>query len=125
MILRSLYPSKTGTLTIFQGGRKQSHNSWGAHYGGCLGTCHAKRYVTTLFLKTKDQAGSQIKEHVNMIEKKYMRLPKYLQFDNGKELVNEGLKKWAAEKGIIIEMTAPYSPSQNGVAAPDLPTLQA
>jgi transposase InsO family protein len=79
-------------------------------------TDDAKRYVTTLFLKTKDQAGSRIKEHVNMIEKQYTRLPKYLRFDNGKELVNEGLKKWAAEKGIIIETTAPYSPSQNGVA---------
>ena len=26
------------------------------------------------------------------------------------------MKKWAAEKGITIETTAPYSPSQNGVA---------
>ena len=31
-------------------------------------------------------------------------------------MVNEELKRWAAEKGIIIETTAPYSPSQNGVA---------
>ena len=35
-------------------------------------TDNAKHYVTTLFLKTKDQAGSWIKEHINMIEKKYM-----------------------------------------------------
>ena len=26
------------------------------------------------------------------------------------------MKKWAAEKGITIETTAPYLPSQNGVA---------
>ena len=51
-----------------------------------------------------------------MIENKHSRLPKYLQFDNGKELVNEELKKWSAEKGIIIGTTALYSPSQNGVA---------
>ena len=31
-------------------------------------------------------------------------------------MVNEEIKRWAAEKGIIIETTAPYSPSQNGVA---------
>ena len=51
-----------------------------------------------------------------MIENKHLRLSKYLQFDNGKELVNEELKRWSAGKGIIIETTAPYSPSQNGVA---------
>ena len=34
-------------------------------------TDDAKRYVMTLFLRTKDQAQSQIKEHVNMIENKY------------------------------------------------------
>ena len=51
-----------------------------------------------------------------MIENKYSQLTKYLRFDNGKELVNEELRRWAAEKGIIIETTAPYSPSQNGVA---------
>ena len=52
-------------------------------------TDNAKCYITTLFLKTRDQAQSQIKEHINMIEKKYAQLPKYLWFDNGKELVNE------------------------------------
>ena len=26
------------------------------------------------------------------------------------------MKKWVAEKGITIETTAPYSPSQNGIA---------
>ena len=73
-------------------------------------------YVTTLFLWTKDQAQSWIREHINMIKKKYMQLPKYLWFNNGKELVNKGLKKWAAENGIIVETTAPYSQSQNRVA---------
>ena len=36
-------------------------------------------------------------------------------FDNGKELVNDKLKKLAADEGIIIETSAPYSPFQNGV----------
>ena len=39
-----------------------------------------------------------------------------MRIDNGKELINEEIKKWAAERGIILETTAPYSPSQNGVA---------
>ena len=56
-------------------------------------TDDAKRFVTTLFLRTKDQAQSRIKEHITMIEKKYTRSPKYLRFNNGRELVNEELKK--------------------------------
>jgi transposase InsO family protein len=39
-----------------------------------------------------------------------------MRFNNGKELVNEDTKSWAAQKGITIETMAPYSPSQNGVA---------
>ena len=39
-----------------------------------------------------------------------------MQFDNPKELVGSDVRKWAAEKGIVIEMTAPYSPAQNGIA---------
>ena len=40
----------------------------------------------------------------------------WLCFDNGKELVNDKLRKLAANEGIIIETLALYSPSQNGVA---------
>ena len=39
-----------------------------------------------------------------------------MHFNNGGELVNPEIRKWASEKGIIIETTAPYSPSQNGIA---------
>ena len=44
------------------------------------------------------------------------KVPKWIRFDNGKELVNDKLKKLAADEGMIIETSAPYSPSQNGVA---------
>ena len=59
---------------------------------------------------------SQIKTYVSTIENKFGQAPKYLHFDNRKELVNKELEKFAREKGIVIETTAPYSPSQNGVA---------
>ena len=71
---------------------------------------------TILFLKRKGEATGRIKEHVVKIERNFGKVQKWLRFDNGKELVNEETKKWAAQKGIIIETTAPYSPSQNGVA---------
>jgi len=38
-----------------------------------------------------------------------------MRVDNGSELVNVEVKKFAKEEGITIETTAPYSPSQNGI----------
>jgi hypothetical protein len=67
-------------------------------------------------MKTKDKASGRIKAYVTVIERKFGRTPKYLRFDNGKELVNKEIEKWAAEKGIVIKTTAPYSPSQHGTA---------
>ena len=79
-------------------------------------TDDAVRTCTPLFMKTKGEAAAQIKAYVAAIEKKFGRIPKYLRFDNGKELVNKEIQNWAAEKGIVIETTAPYSPSQHGAA---------
>jgi transposase InsO family protein len=67
-------------------------------------------------METKGEATAQIKAYVAMIEKKFGQTPKYLRFDNEKELINKEVEKWAAEKGIVIETTAPYSPSQHGAA---------
>ena len=74
------------------------------------------QYVHVLFLKDKGQAFDHIKECVTQIKHHFRKVPKWLPFDNGKELVNEKLKKLAADKGMIIETLAPYSLSQNGVA---------
>src|SRR5882762_10946478 len=79
-------------------------------------TDDATRTCAALFMKAKDEATQRIKDYVELIEKKFRRTLKYLWFDNGKELVNAELRKWAAAKGIEIETTAPYSPSQHGVA---------
>ena len=76
----------------------------------------ATRMVTVMFMKAKSEATGHIKQYVNEIERRFDRKTKYLRFDNGKELVNAEVKKFAAEKGIVIETTAPYSPSQHGTA---------
>ena len=36
--------------------------------------------------------------------------------DRGKEFLNESLLSWCCEQGINVRPTAPYSPSQNGIA---------
>jgi len=74
------------------------------------------RYVLVLFLRDKGEAPQWINEHTLKIKQRFGKAPMYMRVDNGKELVNEEVKKFCAEEGITIETSAPYSPSQNGVA---------
>jgi transposase InsO family protein len=76
----------------------------------------SKRYNGVVFLKDKTEAAERIEEHGERVKAKFGAYPKYIHFDNGKELVNARIKNWAAKRGIKIETTAPYSPSKNGVA---------
>ena len=39
-----------------------------------------------------------------------------IRVDHGTEFINRKLQNWCHENGMTIEKTAPYSPSQNGVA---------
>ncbi|KAF8656751.1 hypothetical protein AX14_008009 [Amanita brunnescens Koide BX004] len=78
-------------------------------------TDNATRMCHVLFLKTKDNAFDRITTYFNHIEKQYGKVLKKLRLDNGKELVNEKLRKWCSDKGMVLEPSAPYSPSQNGV----------
>ena len=36
--------------------------------------------------------------------------------DRGTEFLNDELREWCQSEGVHFELTAPYSPSQNGVA---------
>ena len=74
------------------------------------------RHGNVLFMKQKSEAAGRIKEHLTKIHRHFGKWPKWMRVDNGTELINEEIKKWAAERGITLETTAPYSPSQNGVA---------
>ena len=44
------------------------------------------------------------------------RKPKYIHINCGKEFLSDQLKEWCEERSIEIQLTTPYSPSQNGVA---------
>ncbi|KAJ3501876.1 hypothetical protein NMY22_g18774 [Coprinellus aureogranulatus] len=67
-------------------------------------------------LKEKDEASDKIAQQVAWVENQFGKLPQWICFDNGKELVNEKMKLLCASKGVEIHTTALYSPSQNGVA---------
>jgi len=79
-------------------------------------TDDATRFSNVLFLKEKSDAYDRITEYCNKVARHFGKYPKWLRFDNGKEYVNQKVTNWAASKGITLEMTAPYSSSQNGVA---------
>jgi len=75
----------------------------------------AKRYVTVNFCKEKTEAAQLV---INYLAHQIAngRIPRAIQIDRGKEFVNQKLRDWCSERGIELRLTAPYSPSQNGVA---------
>jgi hypothetical protein len=73
------------------------------------------RYTTAEYLKQKSDATQKVIEYLVHL-KTQGRAPKAIRIDRGKEFVNETLQSWCRQQGIEIQMTAPYSPSQNGVA---------
>jgi tyrosine-protein phosphatase YwqE len=75
----------------------------------------ASRYVTVEFLKLKDQAAQKVKNYFTHLEVQG-RTPKAIHIDRGHEFVNDSLLEWLYSKGMEVHMTAPHSPSQNGVA---------
>ena len=44
------------------------------------------------------------------------KTPCTIHADQGTEFVNEALRDWCHSQGIELQVMAPYSPSQNGVA---------
>ena len=75
----------------------------------------SKRYATVEFVKEKSDAAQRV---INYLAHLIMqgRIPKAIQIDCGREFVNENLETWCKKHGIEIHLTAPYSPSQNGIA---------
>jgi hypothetical protein len=74
------------------------------------------RKGTVQFMKSKDETSEKVKEYLTYLERHLGKIPKRLRSDNGTEYLNKNLISWCNQKGIVIEPTAPYSPSQNGVA---------
>ena len=52
----------------------------------------------------------------NLFTNHYHSHMKILQTDQGGEYINESLESYCAEKGIVMEITIPHTPEQNGVA---------
>jgi len=87
----------------------------GARYNVVL-VDDSSRHLISEQVKTKDEACTRLQNYLTYIERQFGFKPKSVCFDQGKEFLNQKFIDWCADKGIRIETTAPYSPSQNGVA---------
>jgi transposase InsO family protein len=110
---RSEVPGERVMSDVWGPARVESIGKW-RWYISFVDDC--TRNGNVLFMKQKSDATGRIKEHLTKIHRHFGKWPKWMRIDNGKEFINEEIKKWAAERGITLETTAPYSPSQNGVA---------
>ena len=67
------------------------------------------------YLKTKDEAPVAIKDLITRLVTLHERQVKIVRSDRGGEFVQDHLAKWFKSKGITHELSAPYTPQQNGV----------
>jgi transposase InsO family protein len=75
----------------------------------------ASRFITIKFMKAKHQTSQLVKDYLTHLSIRN-KSPRAIRVDWGTEFMNLELQKWCQGKGIEIQATAPYSPSQNGVA---------
>ncbi|GJV69782.1 zinc finger, CCHC-type containing protein [Tanacetum coccineum] len=73
------------------------------------------RFMWAYFLTTKDQAFSTFKEFRQQIEMEMRMKLRMLRTNRGGEFTSNEFTKYCKENGIARQLTAPYSPQQNGV----------
>nr|GEZ48741.1 zinc finger, CCHC-type [Tanacetum cinerariifolium] len=73
------------------------------------------RYMWAYFLNTKDQAFDNYKEFKKSIENELRTTLKMLRTDRGGKFTSKEFMQYRRENDIARQLTAPYSPQQNGV----------
>ncbi|GJR08976.1 zinc finger, CCHC-type containing protein [Tanacetum coccineum] len=73
------------------------------------------RFMWAYFLTSKDQAFDTFKEFRQQIEMEMRIKLRMLRTDRGGEFTSNEFTKYCKENGIARQLTAPYSPQQNGV----------
>jgi hypothetical protein len=76
----------------------------------------AKRHRKVVMMKKKSEVETHIMNYTEFIATQFGKRCKAFRFDRGGEYISEELRKKLEAKGIKVEMTAPYSPQQNGVS---------
>ena len=84
------------------------------YYISFINNCTHK--CTVEFMKTKDETNTKVQQHLAKVDTQLGVRPKQIHTDNETKYVNTVLTNWCQDRGIELGFTAPYSPSQNGVA---------
>lgn len=74
------------------------------------------RYLVLYLLKDKAEAKECIKSYVRLVENQFKWKPQIIRSDRGAEFVNKEHQQFYRDEGIEMQLTAGYSPQQNGVA---------
>lgn len=74
------------------------------------------RKVFVYFLKRKSEVSEHTKNFIKLVETQTGDKVKVLRSDNGTEYVNRDLEGFLKGKGIVHQVTVPYSPQQNACA---------
>lgn len=74
------------------------------------------RFTVIKLLSHKSEAESAIRQFVEFTKTKFGRKPKLMRSDRGGEYTGNQLKEYLSNEGIQTQLTAPYTPQQNGVA---------
>ncbi|GJX03123.1 zinc finger, CCHC-type containing protein [Tanacetum coccineum] len=73
------------------------------------------RYMWIYFLKSKDEAFATFKEFKLKVENEVGKKLKSFRTDRGGEFTSREFTRYCKENGILRQLTAPYSPQQNGI----------
>lgn len=74
------------------------------------------RYTYVYFIKRKSEVLEKFQEFVNHVTNLTGKPIKVLRTDNGGEYCSKEFESYLKQKGISHQLTAPYSPAQNGVS---------
>lgn len=73
-------------------------------------------FVMIYLIEGKHEVKNVIQEYAKEVEAKFNLKISKIRCDNGKEYKNEEIKNWCRRKGIILDLTIPYTPQLNGKA---------
>lgn len=76
------------------------------------------RHRVLYFAPDKGHQLENIKSYRAFLKTQTGKPMKTLRVDNGKEYINRAIKQYLHSHGIHLELTAPYSSAQNGIAEP-------
>ena len=74
------------------------------------------RYSHIYLISHKSDALACFKKFITLCENQLDRKVKALRTDRGREYLSDEFKQMCEEKGILRQLTIPYTPQQNGVA---------